>query len=287
VTDTVTLSSFHGCPADEIERIVEHLIARHGLNVVVKLNPTLLGHDAVDALLHGKLGWDHVRLDRGAFENDLQWDHALSLLGRLRGSAARHGRALGIKLTNTLVVRNTRGRLAGDVVYLSGPPLHPIAIRLADRLARATGGAIPIALSAGVNAENFADAVACGFSPVTTCTDLLRPTGYRRLPRYLKALEADMEHHGAPTVDAYLRARAVERGEVAVGARAAALGNLEAYASRVASDERYGAGAHPAPELPRSPLALVDCESCNQCTLACPNGAIFDVASPAGGEARR
>ena len=37
--DTVTPSSFHGCPPDEIERIVEHLLTRHALHVVVKLNP--------------------------------------------------------------------------------------------------------------------------------------------------------------------------------------------------------------------------------------------------------
>src|SRR5438552_3162253 len=43
IYDCVTLSTFHGCPAGEIERIVEHLITRHGLHVVIKLNPTLLG----------------------------------------------------------------------------------------------------------------------------------------------------------------------------------------------------------------------------------------------------
>jgi putative selenate reductase len=142
-----------------------------------------------------------------------------------------------------------------------------------------------MSLSAGVNADNFADAVACGFAPVTTCTDLLRPTGYRRLPRYLKALEARMAEHGAETVAAYVAARAIERGDVAQGTRATALGNLEAYASDVGADPRYAAApAAAAPERP--PLALVDCESCNQCTLACPNGAIFDVATPPGGAGR-
>ena len=281
VAGTVTLSSFHGCPPEQIEHIVEHLFARHALDVVVKLNPTLLGFEQVDALLHGPLGWRHVELDRAAFERDLQWDAALQLLGRLRASAARHGRTLGVKLTNTLVVRNTRGRLAGDAVYLSGPPLHPIAITLAERLARATGGALPMALSAGVHAGNFADAVACGFAPVTTCTDLLRPTGYRRLPRYLKALEAELARTGERSVDGYVRARARECGGPGMDAGAAALGNLTAHAARVPSDARYGAAAHAAPVALREPLALVDCESCNQCTLVCPNGAFFDVASPA------
>jgi putative selenate reductase len=280
IAGTVTLSSFHGCPPEQIEHIVEHLFARHALDVVVKLNPTLLGYEQVDAVLHGPLGWRHVELDRAAFERDLQWDAALELLARLRTTAERHGRTLGVKLTNTLVVRNTRGRLAGEAVYLSGPPLHPIAITLAERLACATGGVLPMALSAGVQAENFAEAVACGFAPVTTCTDLLRPTGYRRLPRYLKALEAELERTGVRSVDGYVSARARERGEAGTDAGAAALGNLSAYAASVRSDARYGAAAHAVPAVVREPLALVDCESCNQCTLVCPNGAFFDVASP-------
>ena len=286
VIDTVTLSSFHGCPPDEIERIVEHLFARHALNVVVKLNPTLLGFDEVDALLHGPLGWHHVALNRAAFDRDLQWDQALGLLDRLSGVAKRYGRTLGVKLTNTLVVRNTRARLAGEAVYLSGAPLHPIAIRLADRLSRATSGAIPLSLSAGVNAENFATAVACGFTPVTMCTDLLQPTGYRRLPRYLKALVAEMQRCDVRSIGDYVLARASERGSAVVDVRAAAHVNLAAYAVGVGSDLRYGADASVAnsasapPAVTRPPLALVDCESCNQCTLVCPNGAFFSVISP-------
>ena len=283
IADTVTLSTFHGCPPDEIERMVEHLFERHAMHVVVKLNPTLLGYDEVDAILHGPLGWQHVALDRAAFERDLQWEHALELIGRLRAAALRHGRSLGVKLTNTLVVRNTRGRLAGEAVYLSGAPLHPIALRLADRIARATGGRIPMALSAGVNAENFTDAVACGFQPVTTCTDLLRPTGYRRLPRYLKALVADMERTGSRTVEGHVIARATERGAIATTARTAALENLSAYAAGVIADARYSATIPAGPPAERAPLELMGCESCNRCTLVCPNGAFFDVAAPLQG----
>ena len=43
ISDTVTLSTFHGCPPDEIEQITKHLIDAHDLDVIVKLNPTLLG----------------------------------------------------------------------------------------------------------------------------------------------------------------------------------------------------------------------------------------------------
>jgi putative selenate reductase len=43
ISDTLTLSTFHGCPPGEIEGIAEFLLREVGLHVVVKLNPTLLG----------------------------------------------------------------------------------------------------------------------------------------------------------------------------------------------------------------------------------------------------
>ena len=45
VSDSLTLSTFHGCPPDEIEDIVCYLLGEFGLDVVVKLNPTLLGRE--------------------------------------------------------------------------------------------------------------------------------------------------------------------------------------------------------------------------------------------------
>ena len=45
VSRSVTLSTLHGCPPDEIERIASYLIAEKGLNTYVKCNPTLLGYE--------------------------------------------------------------------------------------------------------------------------------------------------------------------------------------------------------------------------------------------------
>lgn len=298
----VTLSTFHGCPPREIESMILHLMERHQLNVVVKLNPTLLGFGAVDELLRGRLGWRDLELDRAPFEETLGWNETLDMLGRLSQAALARGRAFGAKLTNTLVVRNTRGRLAGEHTYLSGSPLHPLAITLAARLAEATQGALPLSFSGGVDAENFADVVACGFAPVTSCTDLLRPTGYRRLPRYLKALDAELERRGVSDVDSYVLARSghADRVDVATVAHArraavsrraivreAALANLSAYAARVASDPRYHAGEHQRVAPVRAgTLKALDCASCNNCVLCCPNGAFFAVdLAPADVEA--
>jgi putative selenate reductase len=149
---------------------------------------------------------------------------------------------------------------------------------------RTTGGAIAVAFSAGVCAENFADTVACGFAPVTVCTDLLRPTGYRRLPRYLKALVAELERTGARSVEAYVAARAAEaeRDPPAPGGQQgpgrSAGRHLAVYAARVAGDPRYQAGLPREGALPeRPPLGALDCAACNRCTLVCPNGALFSV----------
>ena len=55
---------------DEIEAIARHLMTEYGLDVVVKLNPTLLGVDAVGAILR-RLGHEGVVLDPDAFVADL------------------------------------------------------------------------------------------------------------------------------------------------------------------------------------------------------------------------
>ncbi len=44
----ITLSTFHGTPAVEIERIGEFLIGELGFHTVIKLNPPMLGRDRVE-----------------------------------------------------------------------------------------------------------------------------------------------------------------------------------------------------------------------------------------------
>ena len=53
--------------------------------------------------------------------------------------------------------------------------------------------------------------------------------------------------------------------------------NLAAYAARL---ERGAVAAlpAPAPAAPRPALRFLDCDSCNRCTLVCPNAAFFSVA---------
>ncbi len=52
LTNNVTLSTMHGCPPDEIERIARYMMEERGLHTTVKLNPTLLGKERVLEILH-------------------------------------------------------------------------------------------------------------------------------------------------------------------------------------------------------------------------------------------
>ncbi len=46
---SVTLSTMHGCPPGEIESICSYMLTEKKLDTLVKLNPTLLGHERARA----------------------------------------------------------------------------------------------------------------------------------------------------------------------------------------------------------------------------------------------
>lgn len=212
IADCATISTFHGCPPEQIAAIAEHLMDAHGLHVVVKLNPTLLGRSALTGLLHDQLGYTDLRVPDAAFEADLQFPDALDMIRRLRAFADARGLMFGVKLTNTLVVENHKAFFSEPTMYMSGQPLHVIALALLGRLRTALAADLPdlpFSFSAGIDKDNFADAVALGLVPVTVCTDLLRTGGYGRLSAYLRALDARMHAVGATDVDSFiLKARA-------------------------------------------------------------------------------
>jgi putative selenate reductase len=288
LVDGATLSTFHGCPPDEIEAIARHLMGEYGLDVVVKLNPTLLGFEAVSATLD-RLGHGSLPLDPDAFEADLHYDRALEMIGSLQGFAVERGLHFGIKLTNTLIVGNHRHRLPGDTMYLSGRPLHVLAISLLDRLAGdlpgvlglgSDPGPVQVSFSAGIDRDNVADAVGLGLVPVTVCTNLLKPGGYGNLSGMLRALSEDMHESGCTDIQGWVDHYAADA--VAGGHRDA----VAAYAARLGGEEgvrRYGAAAPEKRlrEVDRD-LEAFDCVSCNLCVTVCPNDAMLHVATPEG-----
>jgi putative selenate reductase len=207
----ITLSTFHGTPADEIERIGEFLIGELGFHTVIKLNPPMLGRDRVDHILHDVLGYDDVTVNPAAYERSLAFGDAVGVVRRLEALAARRGASVGVKCGNTLEVLNTGSFLKEPVQYLSGQPLHALHVALVQRWREVFGAGLQISFSAGVDAHNVADCVAAGLVPVTTCTDLLRAGGYGRLARYITNLEARMREVGARTIPEFIERTAATR----------------------------------------------------------------------------
>ena len=188
ICSSVTLSTMHGCPPDEIESICRYMLSEKRLDTYVKLNPTLLGYQEVRSILDG-LGYDYVQLDRDGFEHDLKYPDAVGILRRLRRTAGSVGRGFGVKLTNTLAVRNNRDRLPGDQMYLSGRALYPLAINLAARLSQEFDGELPISYCGGITVHNAAAVLSTGIRPLTLCTVLLKPGGYGRQLQIARRLE--------------------------------------------------------------------------------------------------
>ena len=285
IADTVTLSTFHGCPPDEIESITKHLITRHGLNVIVKLNPTLLGFERVREIVNGALGYESTVLRKADFDNDLQFPRALELIGELEGFAARHGRRFGIKLTNTLVVENTKGFMPDETMYLSGPPLHVVSTTLLEELHEALPGMLrvdgqggapaQVSFSAGITKDNLAAAAGLGLAPLTVCSDLLKPGGYGRLKPMLKSLRSAMAAAGAESLAEWQAHQAEEAGEK---------GAVAAYVARLhdpALNRMYTlAGNSKLPRAVDHELQMWGCVACNFCVTVCPNDAFFRIPTP-------
>jgi putative selenate reductase len=180
MVSSVTLSTMHGCPPDEIERIARYLLTEKGLHTYVKLNPTLLQYRTVTQYLKS-FGFEYIIPDEAGFKNDLQMTDAVPMLKRLQELARRHNRQFGVKLSNTLGVANNLRRLPGKDMYLSGRALYPMTILLAAALAGQMDGDLAISFSGGATVHNIPSILDCGVYPVTLVTDLLKPGGYMRL----------------------------------------------------------------------------------------------------------
>lgn len=188
ISNSVTLSTMHGCPPDEIEAIAKYLIKEKGLHTFIKMNPTLLGFNFVKDNLH-KLGYKYIELDPASFDHDMQYNDAIPMLKRMKTFAKEHQLEFGVKLSNTLGVKNNANVLAGSDMYMSGRALFPLTISLADKLANEFEGDLKISYSGGASFHNVEQLFDCGIYPITFATDLLKPGGYRRLKQMAELLE--------------------------------------------------------------------------------------------------
>jgi len=318
LSNSLTLSTFHGCPPDEIERIIDFLLNEHSLNCIIKLNPTLLGEERVRELLQGVMGYEAVNVPSKAFQTDTSWDQAQGFVQRLGVTADQLGLGFGVKFSNTLIVENHRSFFpeSEKEMYLSGPPLHVLATNLVDRFRDRFGDHYPISFSAGIDRKNFADAVAIGLTPITSCSDLLKAGGYSRATTYFRELDSRMDRLGVNTIPDYIIKaygnaeqalsecgkdvedskidecrKALEDGKSLLEAAGedlygrwlsqAKLLNTQTYAENATLDQRYALVKNSKPPTKvGSMLELFDCLTCDKCIPVCPNDANFMLSIP-------
>ena len=182
ICNSITLSTMHGCPPQEIENIVMYLLTEKHINTYVKCNPTLLGYEFVREAMDN-LGYDYMAFTDFHFKDDLQFEDAVPMLKRLMDAAAQEGLSFGVKLTNTFPVDTKRGELPGEEMYMSGKALFPLSITVAARLAEVFDGKLPMSFSGGADQKNIDQIIDCGIWPVTVATVLLKPGGYKWMTR--------------------------------------------------------------------------------------------------------
>jgi putative selenate reductase len=245
LVNSVTLSTMHGCPPDEIERIARYMLEERKLHTIVKMNPTLLGKEGVLGILHNDLGFTGIHIPDAVFEHDLQYPKALELIRSLQSAGAAHNLAFGVKLSNTLAMANHRKVMPGDEMYMSGRALYPVTMNLFDKLAHEFNGNLRVSYSAGADAINIGTILKCGAAPVTACSDLLKPGGYARFGQWLTNLEAEMDAAGAKSLDAFAANK---------------LDNVAAAAAESLKEHRYKKEAFPygLPKI-QDDLSFFDC----------------------------
>lgn len=197
ICSSITLSTLHGCPPQEIERIASYLINEKKLNTFIKCNPTLLGYDFARTTMD-EMGYDYLVFDDHHFKNDLQFEDAVPMISRLMKLAEGNKLEFGVKLTNTFPVKITRKQLPGEEMYMSGRALYPLTISLAAKLASAFNGKLRISYSGGADTFNIDKIFNTGIWPITLATTLLKPGGYERGIQIAKVLENQgyKEFHG-------------------------------------------------------------------------------------------
>ncbi|MBU1342410.1 MAG: putative selenate reductase subunit YgfK [Proteobacteria bacterium] len=236
VSDNITISTMHGCPPDEIEKIGLYFIEQRKLNTTIKLNPTLLGPVELRDILNNRLGFD-ITVPDLAFDHDLKYDAGVKLIRNLLEKAKAAGVEFNIKLTNTLETQNNKNLLPEkeSMLYMSGRALHAISINLASKLQKEFNGSLDISFSAGADCFNLPDILSCGLKPVTVCSDILKPGGYARIAQYLSATKDAFAKKNADSVSAYIQKTAQITGDE----KQAALANLMAYAKSVKVLKQY------------------------------------------------
>ena len=260
ISDTVTLSTLHGCPASEIGEITKYLLCEKGFNTFIKMNPTLIGEEKVRNIWKNK-GYKFEPC-KDVFEYDLKLDEAVNLIKECREQAKKCGKEFGVKFTNTFPVMIQDNELAGDRMYLSGAALYPISIAAtaelmsklneSDMADGSDSSSVHISYSGGADIRNIKELLLTGMKPVTMSSILLQPGGYKNITSLLKELERQKVPSEMLPENWNLQA-------------------LSELAKSAETDERYD--YKPTRIFERQKDYDKYCGKCNNCVDVCPNRA--------------
>jgi putative selenate reductase len=271
ISDSLTISTMHGCPPDEIEKIARYFIEDRSYHTTIKLNPTLLGHERLREILNTRFGYE-IDVPDLAFDHDLKYPDGIKLIRSLLESAQAKGVEFNVKLTNTLETTNIEQDLPKTeaMCYMSGRALHPISINLAARLQEEFNGALDLSFCAGVDTFNIVDTLACNMSPITVCSDVLKPGGYARISQYARTILGAMDAAGAGSLKDLVCKQAEIEDQTAAG-----LNNLRKYARSVVESDLYSKDTFPYRNVKTGrELPKLDCAGA-PCVTSC--GAAQDV----------
>lgn len=249
VSGSVTVSTLHGCPPDEIERIASYLISEKHLHTFVKCNPTILGYETARATLDA-MGYDYIAFDEHHFNEDLQYADAVPMFHRLLALAKANGLEFGLKLSNTFPVDVKQKELPSEEMYMAGKSLFPLTTIMAARIAKEFDGRLRLSYAGGADYFNIDKLFACNIWPITMATTELKPGGYQRFSQIAEKLE-QLDFKAFTSVD---------------------VGGIEALAQAAQRDKYHVKAVKP---LPRRKLyekvPLLDCFTA-PCKGGCPIG---------------
>ncbi len=249
VSGSITESTLHGCPPDEIERIATYLITEKHLHTFIKCNPTLLGYEFARKTLDDA-GFDYIAFDDHHFLEDLQWKDAVPMFERLMKLCAEKNLEFGVKLTNTFPVDVKRGELPSEEMYMSGRSLFLLTTEAARRITAQFDGKLRISYSGGADYFNIDRIFDAGIWPITMATTILKPGGYQRMSQ-IAGLFEDINPERFTCVD-------VDKAE-----------KLAGYAR---NDSRYQKSVKGMPQRKmEEELPLLDCFTA-PCRTNCPIG---------------
>lgn len=276
ILNSITLSTFHGCPKDEIKDICEFLLNEIKINTTIKMNPTLLGKRKLKEILHKKLGYHNLHVTDNAYDMDIGFENAIDMVKSLKQTALDNGLSIGVKFTNTLEVINNRKVFKDDAMYASGEPLHVLAVALVDQFRSALNDPdVVISFSGGVSEYNFAETSSLGLVPITACTDLLRPKGYSRLNSYIESLYNKMGAYNVNTLKEYSKVCFNSNDDDMFETYKH---NTKRYLSKIYDNLSFYMNSDSSNHKTKKKdekLDLFNCTTCLRCISVCPNGANF------------